>query len=119
MLKDGKQVKGAKALMLGITFKENCPDIRNTRAIDIYHELRSFGMEVDVYDPWADPDEVNTEYVIRIFSDYPAHYGYGAILLAVAHDRFSSVPILDYKLAGAVIYDVKGIWPKELVSARL
>ncbi|RLD57164.1 MAG: nucleotide sugar dehydrogenase [Bacteroidetes bacterium] len=119
MLKAGKPVKNAKALMLGITFKENCPDIRNTRAIDVYHELRSFGMEVDIYDPWASPEEVKHEYGVDILTDYPEDNGYGAVILAVAHDEFKDIPLSKYAAAGVVIYDVKGVLPTDIVSARL
>ncbi len=119
MLKAGKLVKGAKALMLGITFKENCPDIRNTRAIDIYHELKTFGMEVDVYDPWADPNEVMHEYGINTITEFPEGNGYGTIILAVAHNEFQQINMANHKEAGTVIYDCKGILPKELVDARL
>jgi UDP-N-acetyl-D-glucosamine/UDP-N-acetyl-D-galactosamine dehydrogenase len=119
MLKAGKPVRGNKALMLGITFKENCPDIRNTRAIDIYHELRSYGMEVDLYDPWADTEEVKHEYGIDILNEYPAGNDYGAIVLAVAHKEFQHIDMQGHKQNGTIIYDVKGILPKELVDARL
>ncbi len=119
MLKNGKPVKGNKALMLGITFKENCPDIRNTRAIDIYRELISYGMEVDLFDPWASFDEVKDEYGIEILTDYPKHNGYGAIVLAVAHDEFKQIDLLEHKKAGAILYDAKAILPKDWVDARL
>jgi UDP-N-acetyl-D-galactosamine dehydrogenase len=119
MLKGGKQVKGAKALMLGITFKENCPDIRNTRTIDIYHELKSYGMDVDVYDPWASPDEVKHEYGIDILTRYPAGNGYGAVILAVAHEEFRKIDIESHKKDGSVVFDVKGVLAKEFVSFRL
>jgi UDP-N-acetyl-D-galactosamine dehydrogenase len=119
MLKAGKPVKGAKALMLGITFKENCPDIRNTRAIDIYHELKTYGMEVDIYDPWASAAEVTHEYGIEILAKYPDGNGYGAIILAVAHNEFQKIDMVSHKENGTIIYDVKGILPKELVDARL
>jgi UDP-N-acetyl-D-glucosamine/UDP-N-acetyl-D-galactosamine dehydrogenase len=119
MLKAGKQVKDAKALMLGITFKENCPDIRNTRATDIYHELQSYGMQVDIFDPWADPKEVKHEYEIDILTKYPENNGYGAIVLAVAHNEFQEINMLGHKENGAIIFDVKGILPKEVVDARL
>ncbi len=119
MLKAGMPVKGAKALMLGITFKENCPDIRNTRATDIYHELQTYGMEVDIYDPWADPKEVKHEYGLDILTDYPSQNGYSAIILAVAHNEFQKIDMLDHKAEGAIIFDVKGILPKEVVDARL
>jgi UDP-N-acetyl-D-galactosamine dehydrogenase len=105
--------------MLGITFKENCPDIRNTRATDIYHELKTYGMEVDIFDPWADPKEVKHEYGLDILTDYPSQNGYSAIILAVAHNEFQKIDMLDHKAEGAIIFDVKGILPKEVVDARL
>lgn len=123
MIKKGTPVKGARALMLGITFKENCPDIRNTRAIDIYHELKDYGMEVDVYDPWANPAEVKHEYGINILSELPpiggTEGGFGALILAVAHNEFLSIDLKAHKNNGAVIYDVKGILDKNLTDGRL
>jgi UDP-N-acetyl-D-glucosamine/UDP-N-acetyl-D-galactosamine dehydrogenase len=119
MLKNGKPVRDAKALMLGITFKENCPDIRNTRAIDIYKELLSYGMEVDVFDPWADPVEVMEEYGVSILSDYAPNDSYSAIILAVAHDDFKRIEIAEHKKNGAVIFDVKGLYDKTIVDSRL
>ena len=109
MIKNGKPVKRAKALLLGITFKENCPDIRNTKAIDIYHELREYDMDVDVYDPWADPEEVKHEYGIKSLMEYPESNGYNAIVLAVAHKEFMQINLKEHKDQGCVIYDVKGI----------
>lgn len=123
MIKKGTPVKGAKALMLGITFKENCPDIRNTKAIDIYNELREYGIDVDVYDPWANPAEVKHEYGINILSDLPpfggTEGGFGALILAVAHKEFLKLNFDVQKQAGAVIYDVKGILDKNLSDGRL
>ena len=119
LLKAGKPVRGAKALMLGITFKENCPDIRNTRAIDVYRELISFGMDVDFFDPWADAKEVVHEYGIDILTEYPKGIEYGAIVLAVAHDEFTKINYAEHKKNGTVVFDVKGILPKEIVDARL
>ena len=119
MIKNGKPVKGAKALLLGITFKENCPDIRNTKAIDIYHELREYDMDVDVYDPWADPEEVKHEYGIKSLTKYPEKNGYAAIVLAVAHKEFLQINIQEHKDNGCVIYDVKGILEKDETDGRL
>ena len=129
MLKSGKPVKDNKALMLGITFKENCPDIRNTRAIDIYHELKSYGMDVDIFDPWANPAEVKREYGIDILTEYPVtksrspsvHLSpiYGAIILSVSHNEFIDIDIKEHKNNGAVIFDVKGILDREIVDSRL
>jgi UDP-N-acetyl-D-galactosamine dehydrogenase len=119
MIKKGTPIKGANALMLGITFKENCPDIRNTRAIDIYHELTDYGMTVDVYDPWASPDEVMHEYGITSLNQYPENDGYSVIILAVAHKQFLALDLNAHKQTGTVIYDVKGILDKTLTDGRL
>lgn len=119
MIKRGTSIKGAKVLMLGITFKENCPDIRNTKAIDIYHALCEYDMEVDVYDPWADPAEVNQEYAINSITEYPEGNGYAAIILAVAHKEFSTINLHKHKEQQCIIYDVKGILDIELTDARL
>lgn len=126
MIKKGIPVKGAKILMLGITFKENCPDIRNTKATDIFHELREYDIEVDVYDPWANPVEVLLEYNINILEPTQSpsftveeECIYSAIILAVAHNEFLSMDMKKHKKHGAIFYDVKGILSKEIVDARL
>jgi UDP-N-acetyl-D-galactosamine dehydrogenase len=126
MIKKGTPVKGAKVLMLGITFKENCPDIRNTKAIDIYHELREYDIEVDVYDPWANSVEVEHEYGINTITKYPegaalspVDGGYSAIILAVAHKEFLQIDLMEHKKSGAIIYDVKGILDPEDIDGRL
>lgn len=119
MIKNEIQVKNSKILMLGITFKENCPDIRNTKAIDIYHELVSYGIEVDIYDPWASSSEVQHEYGISITKKLDNSVNYGAVILAVAHNEFVEVDFQSFKNKGAIIYDVKGILPRELIHARL
>ena len=119
MIKKGTPVKGSKVLLLGITFKENCPDIRNTKAINIYHELVEYGIIVDVYDPWADPAEVKHEYNIKTLSKYPDNNGYSAIILAVAHDRFMTINLQEHKDKGCIIYDVKGILNHSIVDGRL
>jgi UDP-N-acetyl-D-galactosamine dehydrogenase len=117
MIQKGITVKGAKALVLGITFKENCPDIRNTRVVDIIDELQQFGMQVDVYDPHANADEVAEEYGITLCSTIGSNYS--AIIVCVAHQEFKT---LDYKNSianPAVIFDTKAIWDKDTVDARL
>jgi len=119
MIKKGIQVKGAKALLLGITFKENCPDIRNTKAIDIYKELSDYGIQIDVYDPWAKPDEVKHEYGIKSITRIDDHSKYSAIVLAVAHKQFQTFDFGLYKTNDCVIFDVKGILNKEIVDAAL
>ncbi len=119
MIKAEKPVKGAKILMLGITFKENCPDIRNTRAIDIHKELTDYGIEVTIYDPWAKPQEVMHEYGVPILSEFPESNGYAAIILAVAHKEFLSLNLSTLKSSGTLIYDVKGILPANITDSRL
>ena len=119
MIKREMAVKNSKILMLGITFKENCPDIRNTKATDIYYELNSYGIEVDVYDPWASIDEVQDEYGITIIRELNEFQNYGAVILAVAHDKFMEIDLQAFKDKGAILYDVKGILARELIDARL
>jgi UDP-N-acetyl-D-galactosamine dehydrogenase len=118
MIGKGLPIHGSKALVLGITFKENCPDIRNTRVVDIVSELQQFGMQVDVFDPWAEPDQVREEYGINLASEPGS--GYHAVVLAVAHEQFASVRRQDLGLAAnGVIYDTKAFWPRGEVDGRL
>ena len=119
MIKNEIPVKGAKVLMLGITFKENCPDIRNTKAIDIYKELKEYEIDVDVYDPWADPAEVKHEYGIKSLKEYPKGNSYKAIILAVAHNEFITIDFQKYKDNRCIIYDVKGILDYTITTGRL
>ncbi|MDD4500343.1 MAG: nucleotide sugar dehydrogenase [Bacteroidales bacterium] len=119
MIKAEKPVKRAKILMLGITFKENCPDIRNTRAIDIARELTDYGVEVTIYDPWAKAEEVMNEYGVPIISQLPKGNGYAAIILAVAHKEFLSIDLTRFKSSGTLFYDVKGILSENIVDSRL
>ena len=116
MIRKDVAVKGAKVLMLGITFKENCPDIRNTRAIDIYHELESYGVQIDVHDPWANSEEVKQEYGIKL-SDLAKEYS--AVILAVSHKEFLNFDFDKFRNNGAVVYDVKGVLDINLVDGRL
>ena len=119
MMRKDLKVIDSKVLILGITFKEDCPDVRNTRVIDIYKELKSFDMEVDVYDPWASPQEVKHEYGIDIVSGEkaPPLEQYSAIILAVSHRQFLTLGI--QKSVSQVIFDVKGFLDKSLIDARL
>ena len=118
MIGKGLPIHGSKALVLGITFKENCPDIRNTRVVDIVTELQQFGMQVDVFDHWAEPDQVREEYGINLASEPGT--GYHAVVLAVAHEQFASVRRQDLGLvANGVIYDTKAFWPRGEVDGRL
>jgi len=117
MVKKDIKVLGSKILMLGITFKENCPDIRNTRAIDIYKELKSYDLDIDVYDPWSDAAEVQHEYNLSLVEKPDSSYD--AVVLAVAHDEFLEMGVKSFVKDGGVLYDVKSILPKEEVDGRL
>ncbi|WP_304488626.1 nucleotide sugar dehydrogenase [Dyadobacter sp. NIV53] len=117
LIKKGHKIEGSRVLILGITFKENCPDIRNTRVVDVYKELTDFGMQVDVYDPWASPDQVDEEYGISLI-DNPAGK-YEAVVLAVAHQSFQELTISDFTYEKSVIYDLKSTLPKDSVDSRL
>ena len=118
MNKKGILVKDANILILGITFKENCPDIRNTKVVDIYHTLKEYTSNIDVYDPWANSDKVNTEYQILI-QNHMTNKKYDAIILAVAHKQFQDFNFENFKKDKAVIYDVKGILPRNIIDGRL
>jgi UDP-N-acetyl-D-galactosamine dehydrogenase len=117
LIKKEHKILGAKALMLGITFKENCPDIRNTRAIDIYRELMGYEIGVDVYDPWANSEEVQKEYGINLVETPQGPYD--AIILAVSHNQFLKLDLKPLKKKDGVVYDVKSILPKAEVDGRL
>lgn len=119
MIQKDHKIKGAKALIMGITFKENCPDVRNTRVVDIYHELYSFGLDVDIYDPWADATEVMKEYGLNIKNELVPHIQYDSIVIAVAHDDFLSLNLKDMSKENTVVFDTKACLPRELVDARL
>ena len=119
MNKNGVMVKDAKILILGFTFKENCPDIRNTKVIDIYHTLREYTGNIDVCDPWADQHRVKEEFGIDVVSDFPEEK-YDAVVLAVAHEVFESVDVSSLKrTVDSVVYDVKGFLDRALVDGRL
>jgi UDP-N-acetyl-D-galactosamine dehydrogenase len=106
MIKNGHKIEGAKVLVLGITFKENCPDIRNSRVIDVVRELQEFGTHVDVYDPWAAPEEVKREYGLGLLPTLDSKYD--AVVLAVAHDQFANLDVEGLKHdENAVVYDIK------------
>jgi UDP-N-acetyl-D-glucosamine/UDP-N-acetyl-D-galactosamine dehydrogenase len=113
------KVLNSRVLILGFTFKEDCPDVRNTRVIDIYEELRSFDMEVDLYDPWTNGSEVKEEYGIELLpgDQLPDFKGYVAIIIAVAHKEFATLDLK--KSPHRVVFDIKGILPKDWVDARL
>jgi len=117
MIKKGHTIAGSRVLVLGITFKENCPDIRNSRVIDVVNEFRDFSCKVDVYDPWADHAEVKHEYGVNLI-DKPSD-NYDAVVLAVAHDQFKETDIRAFGHDKSVFYDIKGLLDKSLVDERL
>ncbi len=120
MLKKDIAVKNANILVLGITFKENCPDIRNSRAIDVIRELQDYQVQVDVYDPWASAKEVKEEYGFDLLTEInPADKKYDAILALVAHNEFKEMDLNDYSKDKSFIYDVKSIFPKQKSDLRL
>ena len=111
----------ARILILGLAFKENCPDLRNTRVVDIVHSLRGYNAAVDVYDPWVDAAEAEHEYAIRPIAT-PAAAAYDAIIVAVGHQQFVELGIDGIRAFGkpaCVIYDVKYVLPREAVDGRL
>ena len=117
MVQKDIKVKGSNILVLGVTFKENCPDVRNTKAVDVINNLQSYGAEVTVYDPWAAPNEVMHEYQLETTDKLP-NVTFDAIVLAVAHKEFLSLNLGDMLNTNGVLYDVKGIL-KEKVDGRL
>jgi UDP-N-acetyl-D-galactosamine dehydrogenase len=114
----GIAITGARALILGITFKENTADTRNSRVVDVYSELKDFGLSVDIYDPLASSQEVSEQYGIAMLESLPANLSdYPVVVLAVAHDEFKA---LDLRTGdGRVVYDIKGMLPREAVDQRL
>lgn len=119
MNKKGLLVKDAKILILGITFKENCPDIRNTKVVDIYTSLEEYTKNVTVYDPWANKENVKREYDIDIVSELPADEKFDAVILAVAHNQFKELDIKSLVVDNGVVYDVKGILDRTIIDGRL
>jgi UDP-N-acetyl-D-galactosamine dehydrogenase len=120
MIHKEHKVRGARVLVLGVTFKENCPDIRNSRVVDIVSELRDFGCKVDVYDPWADSEEVKEEYGFPIVSSDALKPGaYDAVVLAVAHEKFKGIDVASLKKPHGVIFDVKAFLDPKIVDGRL
>jgi len=118
MLKKGIQVLGANILILGFTFKENCPDVRNTKVIDIYNALREYNVNITIYDPWANPAIVEHEYGIKVTNQLPMKK-YDTAILAVAHKEFTELDILSMLNDNHIIYDVKGFLDKQIVNGRL
>ena len=120
MNKKGVIVKDSRILILGITFKENCPDIRNTKIVDIYHTFEEYTNNITIYDPWADIDAVRHEYSLEIINVLSGREKYDSIILAVAQDEFLNLDIRSLLASeNGVVYDVKGVLPRKIVDARL
>ncbi len=118
MLQNDCKVKGSNVLVLGITFKENCPDVRNTKVVDVVHNLKEFGVNVTIHDPWANPEEITHEYNLETTQEIPQQK-FDAIILAVAHAEFKNIDIDALLNENGVVYDVKNFLPKDKVNARL
>lgn len=118
MIQKDKKIKGAEVLLLGVTFKENCPDCRNTKVVDICSELKDFGVNVDIHDPWADPAVVKHEYGVDLKAYDPVKH-YDAVILCVAHNEFKQIDFKKYKADNAVVFDVKNFVDREFVDGRL
>lgn len=119
MVRKGIQVVGSRALILGITFKENCPDVRNTKVIDILNQLKNYHIQVDIYDPWANPQDVFHEYGIQMLEELTNECTYNAVIVSVAHKQFTYEMVQNLCCEPGVLFDVKSIFDKELVDARL
>ena len=122
MMKKGFPVVGSRILVMGATFKENCPDLRNSRVIDIIERLREYNAEIDVYDPWADAEEVRREFNVNSLAGLPEKGRYDGIIIAVAHQKFIDLgidKIRDFGAKKSVIYDVKGMFSKDHTDGRL
>ena len=118
MNKKGILVKDAKILIMGFTFKENCPDIRNTKVVDIYHTLLEYTSNITVFDPMADIEKSKREYGIEVVKNIPESK-YDAVIYAVSHKSFESLDVKSFIKSNGVIYDVKGVLPREIVDSRL
>ncbi|MDO6739302.1 nucleotide sugar dehydrogenase [Wenyingzhuangia sp. 2_MG-2023] len=118
MIRNSLKIKGAKVLVLGITFKENCPDVRNTKVVDVVWELEDYGMKVEVYDPIANSQEVQREYNIEILKEYP-NQKYEAVVFAVPHEELLGVDLESLLVKEGIVYDVKSVLDKEKVNGKL
>ena len=119
MIGKGHQIKSSNVLILGITFKENCPDVRNTKVVDIYKEFLQYDLNVDVFDPWANPEEVQDEYGIELLKKLDSEKKYQAIVVAVAHKEFVKFDFRQYHKLNTVIFDTKAFVNRNYVDSRL
>jgi len=119
MIRRNVLISGANVLVLGITFKENCGDVRNSHAVDVVRNLEEFGCRVTVCDPWADREEVRREYDLESVGEIPSGIKYDAIVLAVAHREFVDFNPESFRNCNAVVFDIKGVLPRKYVDGRL
>ena len=122
LAKRRQPVVGKKVLMLGLSFKENCPDLRNTKVVDMIRGLERYGMDLEVVDPCVDPEEAQREYDLKVLSDIPTNANYSAVVAAVSHQEFVSLSLEQWKqlvLPGGLLFDLKGIMPRQLDPLRL
>lgn len=113
------QIKSANTLILGVAFKENCPDVRNSKVVDVYGKLKEYGLSVEIYDPWIDVESVNSEYHVECLKAMPSEKKYDAIVIAVAHNAFLNMDIAALKKDKAVVFDLKACMDRDVVDARL
>jgi UDP-N-acetyl-D-galactosamine dehydrogenase len=118
MIQKGIAIKDARVLMLGVTFKENCPDVRNTKIVDVVAALQDYGLQIDIYDPWASQEDVQHEYNITLI-ETPDYEAYDAVVLGVAHQDFKTLDLNRFKAPNAVVYDVKGVLEADQIDSRL
>lgn len=118
MLKKGIQVLQSSIIVLGFTFKENCPDVRNTKVVDIVKALKEYNLDITIYDPWANPAIAEHEYGLKVTNELPANK-FDAAIMAVAHNEFKTLDVTSLVKDDSVIYDVKGILPREVIDGRL
>jgi UDP-N-acetyl-D-galactosamine dehydrogenase len=119
LIQKGHKIAGAKVLILGIAFKENCPDIRNTKAVDVYHELKQFEIDVDIYDPWASFKEVKNEHGLELLDELNQEGIYDAIIVTIGHNEFLNMDYSRLRRANGIIFDIKGCLDRSLVDGRL
>ena len=118
MIKKDININGSNTLILGITFKENCPDVRNTKAVDVINSLKSYGTNITIYDPWANEEEVMHEYALESLKSLP-NEKFDAIVLTVSHNKFKELDFLSLKNKNAIIYDVKNFLSEKVVDGSL
>lgn len=119
MIKKDITVSSASTLILGVTFKENCPDVRNTKVVDVYRELKEYGVYVDIYDPWAEAEEVKHEYGVDILPALKEGKKYDAVVLAVSHNEFLEMDLAALRNEKSVVFDIKACLDRRMVDARL